>query len=97
MDPKSAQVAAYEKAHGGDGEFFGAPSFVAAQVVINAVTKACANGTATRAEVRKLVAKTKLKTSILGLPVAFSASGDLKGGGFGIYQIQSNGSFKRIA
>jgi len=90
-------VKAYAKAHKGDGEFFGAPSFVAAQVVINAVTKACANGTATRAEVRKLVAKTKLKTSILGLPVAFSASGDLKGGGFGIYQIQSNGSFKRIA
>jgi len=90
-------VKAYAKAHKGDGEFFGAPSFVAAQVMINAVTKACANGTATRAEVRKLVAKTKLKTSILGLPVAFSASGDLKGGGFGIYQIQSNGSFKRIA
>jgi len=90
-------VKAYAKAHKGDGEFFGAPSYVAAQVVIDAVTKACANGTATRAEVRKLVAKTKLKTSILGLPVAFSASGDLKGGGFGIYQIQSNGTFKRIA
>ena len=45
---------------------------------------------------RKLVAKTKLKTSILGLPVSFKTSGDLKGGGFGIYQIQSNGTFKRI-
>jgi len=42
------------------------------------------------------VAKTKLGNSILGLPVSFKAGGDLKGGGFGIYQIQSNGSFKRI-
>jgi branched-chain amino acid transport system substrate-binding protein len=89
-------VKAYAKAHKGDGEYFGAPSYVATQVVVGAVTKACADGTATRAEVRKLVAKTKLKSSILGLPVSFKTSGDLKGGGFGIYQIQSNGTFKRI-
>ena len=89
-------VKAYEKAHHGNGEFFGAPSYVAAQVIVNAVTTACKDGKASRTEVRKLVAKTKIKTSILGLPVAFSAGGDLKGGGFGIYQIQSNGSFKRI-
>jgi branched-chain amino acid transport system substrate-binding protein len=90
-------VKAYAKAHKGDGEYFGAPSYVATQVVVNAITKACSDGKASRAEVRKLVAKTKLKTSILGLPVSFSASGDLKGGGFGIYHIQSNGTFKRIA
>ncbi len=90
-------VKAYAKAHKGDGEYFGAPSYVATQVIVNAVTKACKDGKASRAEVRKLVAKTKLKTSILGLPVAFTAGGDLKGGGFGIYQIQSNGTFKRIA
>jgi branched-chain amino acid transport system substrate-binding protein len=89
-------VSAYAKAHKGDGEYFGAPSFVATQVVVGAITKACKDGKATRAEVRKLVAKTKLSGSILGLPVSFKASGDLKGGGFGIYQIQSNGSFKRI-
>jgi len=89
-------VRAYAKAHKGDGEYFGAPSFVATQVVVGAITKACKDGKATRAEVRKLVAKTKLSGSILGLPVSFKASGDLKGGGFGIYQIQSNGTFKRI-
>jgi branched-chain amino acid transport system substrate-binding protein len=89
-------VRAYAKAHKGDGEYFGAPSYVAIQVVVGAVTKACKDGKATRAEVRKLVAKTKLGNSILGLPVSFKAGGDLKGGGFGIYQIQSNGSFKRI-
>jgi ABC-type branched-subunit amino acid transport system substrate-binding protein len=91
-------VTAYASAHGGNGEYFGAPSFVAAQVAVGAITKACAagHGKTTRAAVRKLIAKTKLKTSILGLPVSFTRGGDLKGGGFGVYQIQGNGSFKRI-
>src|SRR5439155_9342859 len=60
VDPKSAQVAAYEKAHGGDGEFFGAPSGVAALVAMKAVSKACADGRITRAEVRKDVATTAI-------------------------------------
>jgi branched-chain amino acid transport system substrate-binding protein len=91
-------VKAYERAHNGNGEFFGAPSYVAAQVDTLAITKACkaGHGKTTRAAVRKLIAKTKLKSSILGLPVAFTAGGDLKGGGFGIYQIQANGQFKRV-
>ena len=29
-------------------------------------------------------------------PVKFDANGDLKGGKFGIYQIQSNGTYKPI-
>jgi hypothetical protein len=66
-------------------------------VVVGAVTKACADGKATRAEVRKLMAKTKLKTSILGFPVSFAVSGEMRlPASYGIYQIQSNGSFKRI-
>src|SRR4051794_28288441 len=89
-------VTAYAKAHGGNGEYFGAPSFVAAQVVVQAVTTACKDGKATRAEVRRLIARTNLKKTILGLPVAFTAAGDLKGGSFGIYQIQSNGAYKRV-
>jgi branched-chain amino acid transport system substrate-binding protein len=96
VDTANSVVKSYVAAHKGNGEYFGAPSYVAAQVVIGAVTKACADGKATRAEVRKDMARTKLKSSILGLPVSFTAGGDLKGGGFGIYQIQSNGSFKRI-
>jgi len=98
VDPKSAQVAAYEKAHGGDGEFFGAPSGVAAGVAMRAVAKACADGKITRAEVRKDVATTTIPKaqSILGLAVAFTKNGDLKGGKFGIYQIQSNGTYKPI-
>jgi branched-chain amino acid transport system substrate-binding protein len=98
VDTKNKQVLAYAKAHNGNGEFFGAPSAVAAGVAMLAVSKACANGTLTRAEVRKDVARTKMakSTSILGLPVAFTKNGDLKGGAFGIYQIQSNGAYKRV-
>jgi branched-chain amino acid transport system substrate-binding protein len=89
-------VTSYAKAHGGNGEYFGAPSYVAAQAVVAAVTTACKDGRATRAEVRRLIARTNLKKTILGLPVAFTAAGDLKGGSFGIYQIQSNGAYKRV-
>lgn len=91
-------VKAFANAHGGDGQYFGAPSYVAAQVEANAITSACkaGHGKTSRAAVRKLIAKTKLKSSILGFGVSFSKGGDLKGGGFGVYQIQSNGSFKRV-
>jgi branched-chain amino acid transport system substrate-binding protein len=96
-NPNDPIVKTYIRAHHGDGEFFGLPSYVAAQVVVGAVTRACANGTATRAEVRKQIAKTKLKTSILGFPVRFSPAGEMRSpASYGIYQIQSNGSFKRI-
>ena len=87
------------KAHGGNGEFFGLPSYVAAQVDALAVTKACkaGHGKTTRAAVRKQIAKTNISTSILGFPVGFQKSGEMKlPAAFGIYQIQKNGSFKRI-
>ena len=96
-NPAAAAVKTYISAHKGNGEFFGLPSYVAAQVVVGAVTRACADGKATRAEVRRQIAKTKLKTSILGFPVSFTAAGEMRTpANYGIYQIQSDGSFKRI-
>ena len=96
-DPTNPIVKAYVKAHKGNGEFFGLPSYVAAQVVVGAVTRACADGKATRAEVRKYIGKTKLKSSILGFPVSFAKSGEMHAPAtFGVFQIQKNGSFKRI-
>ena len=96
-NPKDPIVTSYIKAHKGNGEFFGLPSYVAAQVVVGAVTKACADGKATRAEVRKDIAKTKLKTTILGFPLSFAASGEMHAPAtFGVFQIQKNGSFSRI-
>ncbi|HSS80577.1 MAG TPA: branched-chain amino acid ABC transporter substrate-binding protein [Gaiellaceae bacterium] len=96
-NPTDPAVKKYISAHHGNGEFFGLPSYVAAQVVVGAVTKACADGKATRAEVRKDIAKTKLKNSILGFPVSFASTGEMHAPAtFGVFQIQSNGSFKRI-
>jgi branched-chain amino acid transport system substrate-binding protein len=98
-NPTNSTVKAYVKAHGGKGEFFGLPSYVAAQVATLAVTRACkaGHGKTTRAAVRKQILKTNLKSTILGFPVAFKRSGEMKApAAFGIYQIQKNGSFKRV-
>src|SRR5256714_2091771 len=98
-DPTNPIVTAYVKAHKGNGEFFGLPSYVATQVVVGAVTRACqaGHGKTTRAAVRKQIAKTKLKSSILGFPVSFAKSGEMRAPAtFGIYQIQKDGSFKRL-
>lgn len=95
INPKDATILAYAKAHGGRGDYFGAPSYVAAQVIGGAVDRACKNGTATRAEVRGQIKKTKIRMSLLGIGVRFKANGDIRGGRFGIYQ--SNGTeFKPI-
>jgi branched-chain amino acid transport system substrate-binding protein len=84
-----AIVKAFKRTHGGDAEFFGAPSYVAAQVVGGAVERACKNGTASRAEVRAQIRKTNLKKTVLGLNVRFNRNGDIAGGRFGIWR--SNG------
>ena len=99
VDPKSAQVAASRR-----------PTAVTASTSAprqrrrgtrrdeGGRSKACADGKITRAEVRKDVARRSIPKaqSYLGLAVAFTKNGDLKGGKFGIYQIQSNGTYKPI-
>jgi branched-chain amino acid transport system substrate-binding protein len=79
-------VKAFKKAHGGDAEFFGAPSYVAAQVIGGAIERACKDGKATRGEVRTQVRKTNLKKTL----VKFNSVGDIAGGQFGIWK--SNGT-----
>jgi branched-chain amino acid transport system substrate-binding protein len=89
-------VKAFKKSHGGDPEYFGAPSYVAAQVVGGAVDRACKDGKASRAEVRAQVRKTNLKKTVLGLNVSFTARGDIKGGQFGIWKSNSAGVFNPV-
>ncbi len=97
VNPKDKRVTAFKRLHGGDAELFGAPSYVATQVLVGAVDRACANGTATRAEVRRQLRKTKIdvKASLLGLPVAFDKHGDMVKRPFGIYH-SVNGVFVRV-
>ena len=98
VDTNTAVVKAYAAAHGGDGEYFGAPTYAATQVVVGAITKACADGTATRAEVRKYIALTNIPAdqSLLGFKIVYQKNGELRYGGFGIFQIQPDGSYKRV-
>ncbi len=98
VDTNNAVVKAYAAAHNGDGEYFGAPSYAATQVLVGAITKACADGKATRAEVRKDIALTNIPAaqSILGFRIVFQKNGELRYGGFGVFQIQPDGTYKRV-
>jgi branched-chain amino acid transport system substrate-binding protein len=97
LNPQDKRVKAFKKAHGGASELFGAPSYVAAQVVTGAVDRACKNGSASRAEVRAQIRTTKISknSSLLGLPVGFDKNGDMVKKPFGIYH-SVNGVFVRV-
>jgi branched-chain amino acid transport system substrate-binding protein len=98
VNPADKRVKAFKKLHGGNSELFGAPSYVATQVVAGAIDRACKNGTATRAEVRAQIKKTNVlvKTSLLGLPIKFNKDGDMVKRPFGIYH-SVKGVFVRVA
>jgi branched-chain amino acid transport system substrate-binding protein len=97
VNPADARVKAFKKIHKGT-ELFGAPSYVAAQVVTGAIDRACKDGKASRAEVRAQLKKTNIavKTSLLGLPLKFDRRGDMVKRPFGMYQ-SKNGVFVRVA
>ena len=94
VSPRNPVIRAYRRTSP-SGDFFGAPTYVAAQVAVEAINRACRNGNATRAEVRREIRRTNLRTSLLGLPVRFTAGGDIRGGRFGAYRSRG-GNFQPI-
>jgi len=93
LNPKSKIIAGFKKIHGGDGEYFGAPTYAATQVVGTAIDRACAKGTATRASVRAAIRATKIPAakSLIGVGLRFNRNGDLSTAHkFGLYK--SNGT-----
>ena len=70
---------------------FGPLAYVSGQVVVDAVARACKDGSATRAEVLTELHKTNLKTSIFGDPISFNAHGDRVGARFFTFQITKTG------
>jgi branched-chain amino acid transport system substrate-binding protein len=95
--PGTAKViAGYNKKYGTKWSTFGPPAYVAAQVIATAYKAACADGSATRAELLKQIHSTHLASSILGLPISFDKHGQLKGAKFYVSQIQSNGKHKLV-
>ena len=94
----SPLITQYRSSHGGDPDYFGAPTYAATQVVVNAVDRACRNGQATRAEVRNQIRRTDIaaRASVLGLRIRFNANGDVRGGRFGIFRIANNGTYNPV-
>jgi branched-chain amino acid transport system substrate-binding protein len=101
-------IAAYRRGPGrGSTELFGLPSYQAADVVGRAIDKACANGTATRAEVRRFINTTNIPQaqSVVGFRVRFVQArrgvlgpGDMETpANFGIYRINNNGVYVRVS
>jgi branched-chain amino acid transport system substrate-binding protein len=97
LNPADKRVAAFKRIYHST-QLFGAPSYVAAQVVAGALDRACKNGTASRAEVRAQIKRTRIAAtaSLLGLPVAFDRHGDMVKKPFGIYH-SVKGVFVRVA
>ena len=89
-------TAAFEKKFGKTISF-GAPSWVAVQMIAMGISNACADGKVSRAEVRRDIGKVSIKTSLLGKPIAFDKFGDVVGGvGFTIFQVGSDGSYTAV-
>ena len=76
---------------------FGAPSWVAAQVIAEAISKSCSDGKTSRAEVRKDIASISLPKSLLGHAIRFTKNGDVATGGVTVFQIQPNGTYKLVS
>jgi branched-chain amino acid transport system substrate-binding protein len=70
---------------------FGPPTYVATQAAISAITRACADGDATRAEVHGLLKRTIIPKTILGGNLQFTAKGDVKGAKFYIFKLGAGG------
>jgi branched-chain amino acid transport system substrate-binding protein len=107
VDFNSGTLKAYAKKHGGKSEAFGLPSYTAGLVNATAIAKACKDGKASRAEVRKYIKKTNLTAaqSLLGFPVRFLSknTGAAQGAGdmaapadFAIFRIASGGKYVRV-
>jgi len=67
---------------------FGPATYMAGQVAMTAIAKACVDGSASRAEVTTFVRRTNIP-SIIGKNIVFRGSGDIKGGTFVLYKITS--------
>lgn len=100
-------IRAYQRGPGrGQTDLFGLPSYVAVDVVARAIRGACANGQATRAEVRRLISRTNIprSQSLLGFQIRFQqrvarplGPGDMQTpSSYIVYRINPNGQYVRV-
>jgi branched-chain amino acid transport system substrate-binding protein len=109
VDFNSPVVKAFTKAHSGQPETFGLPTYTSVWVNATALQMACkaGHGKTTRAAVRKDLLKVKLsaKASVLGFPVqfltknkgAYQGPGDMGGSAdFAIFKITNTGKYVNV-
>ena len=108
IDLKHRAITRYRRGPGGGkSDLFGLPTHEATKVVARAIDRACLNGTATRREVRNNITRTFIpkSQSLLGFQIRFMrrvaaplGPGDMqRPADFGIYRIQPNGTYVRVA
>jgi ABC-type branched-subunit amino acid transport system substrate-binding protein len=94
---QDAAIVADFKRRYGDTISFGAPSWVAVQMIAMGISNACSDGKVSRAEVRRDIGNVSISNSLLGKPIAFQKNGDQKGGvSFTIFQIGSDGKYNVV-
>ena len=91
-----AVIAGYNKKYGTKWSTFGPPAYVAGQVIATAYKKACADGSASRAELLKNIRAVRIPGSILGLTISFDKHGEVPNAKFYVSQIKSDGSHKLV-
>jgi branched-chain amino acid transport system substrate-binding protein len=89
-------VDAFHSDYPGATSPFGAPNYVAARVLAEAISSACQSGSATRSSVRQAIAQTDLSDTLLGQGLQFTQNGDVQGAKFHIFKIQPDGSYKTV-
>ena len=90
--PQAQSIVKLFKAQYGETGPFGAPTWVAAQVLVNAAQRSCKDGRISRAEMRAQIKKTNLRQTILGTPIKFNKNGDISGAQFHVFHIV-NGTY----
>jgi branched-chain amino acid transport system substrate-binding protein len=75
---------------------FGPPVYAATHVIDEAIASACKSGTPSRSSVLAAIKTTNEPTSILGKSISFDSHGDLVGGKFFLFKINSTGKYALI-
>ena len=84
----SKPVADAYQAKYGDFTSFGAPTYAAMMVALEAVQRAEKSGTLSRETVLAELGKTDQATSVLGTPIKLSAKGDVENASFFLFQVK---------